>query len=210
MSIRFARWDLLANGQTTAVLRLQAGEVLMTDIGGTDCFDTVLAAAEAAWRLAGPPVGPGTWMNAAQRAMGAPPAGTLSAADTPRIITSQAMAHEKIKWLEDDDGLTPNTGEWILSNASGRGAADLTSPDYFDLPEQTTPLSGLETAEWRLLDRAIEAAGPPKKPGKKSAALDPPQTLPPATGPLAGKRTMEWPFAGVAGRKTGNASEEHE
>ena len=53
MSIRFARWDLLANGQTTAVLRLQAGEVFMTDVGGTDCFDTVLAAADASLKFTG-------------------------------------------------------------------------------------------------------------------------------------------------------------
>lgn len=200
MSIRFVRWDLVTNGQTTAVLRLQAGDVLMTDVGGTDCFDAVLAAAEAAWRLAGPPVGDGSWLDAAQSAMNEDAAGILSATDTPRIVTSQAMAQERIKWLEDDDGLTPSTGEWMLGNASGRGVASLTSADYFDLPEATTPLSGLRTAEWRLIGRAVEAAGPPKDPSKKAAALEPPHTLPPAEGALAGKRTSEWPFASIAGR----------
>ncbi|MCO4770422.1 MAG: hypothetical protein KDA24_10365 [Deltaproteobacteria bacterium] len=200
MGIRFVRWDIRRGDTLTPVVRLELDGVAMTDVGGEDCFESVLTAAEAAWRLGNRPPGEGSWIDAAQRAFDGASAGILSTSSTPRVITSQAMAHEKIKWLNQDEGLTPSTGEWALGNASGRAVPGVPSPDEF-VPQSTlSPLSGAQTAEWALIGRAIEAAGPPAPGAPRAAVLDPPGGTPAAAGDLSGRRTAEWPFAGDAGR----------
>jgi hypothetical protein len=196
MSIRFVRWDLHTQGRTVPVLRLLAGDTLMTDPGGADCFDSALAAAEAAWRLGGAPPPGGSWLESAQAAFDDAPAGSLGDADTPRVVTSAAMAHERVKWLEDDDGLTPPTGEWMLRGAAGREVA-VPLANLLDEDSDAVPLSGLKTAEWGLISRAIEAAGPPRPTTDAPAGAHAPPAA--SQDPLSGKRTSEWAFAGPAG-----------
>jgi|GEM_PF-2766773 len=199
MSIRFVRWDLVSASESKAVLRLRAGDVLMTDPGGVDCFETALAAAEAAWRLDGPPEGDGSWLELAQEAIGDEAEGILGPSDRPRIVSSQDMAHERIRWLEDHDGLTPPTGEWMLGAISGR-ADGAPPPGDGKLPAALGPLSGMHTGEWSLIGRAVEAAGPPKAGSPKPVALTPPDGLEQSSEALAGSRTAEWAFAGSAGK----------
>ncbi len=204
MGIRFARWDLERNGAVAPVLRIEQDGEILTDAGGADCFDSVLTASEAAWRLESAPPGQGSWLTVAQRTLSAPSAGILSNPDHPRIISSQDIAHGRVKWLMADEGLT-STGEWALADASGHDS-DPAQASKTPLRRDNTLLSGEKTAGWLLVGRAFAAAGSPP-PGTRPVALEPRDDRPePAGGDLASQRIGEGPFSSVAGQ--GDAGED--
>ena len=205
MGTRFARWNLERNGAAAPILRIEQEGEILTDEGGADCFDNVLAASEAAWHLNSDPPEQGSWLALAQRTLSAPSEGTLGTRDHPRVISSQDIADGRVRWLKTDGGLTTSTGEWALAGASGHGSGTAQAPEGLP-PPGTTPLSGEKTARWLLVGRAIEAAGAPP-PGTRPVALEPRDDRPePAETDLASQGTGEWHFAGVAGQ--GDAGED--
>jgi len=200
MGIRFARWDLERNGASEPVLRIEQDGEILTDEGGADCFDDVLAASEAAWHLESAPPMQNSWLAVAHRALNAPSEGTLANPDHPRVVSSQDVAHGRVQWLKTDGGLTTSTGEWALAGPSGYRSGTLQKPPP-PPARGNAPLSGEKTGGWLLVGRAVEAAGAPP-PGRRPVSLEPPDDRPsPARTDLASQGTGEWPFASIAGRK---------
>jgi len=160
MAIRFSRWDLLEDGRTVPVLRIERDGALLSDAGGVDCFDRAITAAEAVWRLGGEHPTGASWIDVATEALGEAPQGTLSAGDHPRVLTSHVMAGDTVGWLTHAGHLSGNqTAEWGLLHsaveaAGAPGTGDelpalfrkdgLEATDSPDAP----PISGPRTSEW--------------------------------------------------------------
>ncbi len=176
MAIRFSRWDLLQDGRTVPVLRIERDGSLLSDSGGVDCFDRAITAAEAVWRLGGEHPTGASWIDVATEALGEAPEGSLSATDHPRVLTSHFMSGDAVAWLNHVGHLSgEKTAEWgLLHSAFEAAGAPGTGDelpalfrreglDATDTPG-ARPLSGERTSEWPFAGLAgkDEDSAPPE------------------------------------------------
>ena len=168
MMIRFERWDLAAPDGITPVLRLVDLDGHLTDPDHADCFDSPLAAAEAAWRLAGAPEDGSSWLDRARDAFDEDPKGRIAPSENPRVLTSRDMGAGDVQWLDANTHLTAGTGEWALVGQAIEAAGSPETrkgprPQSPPLPrglEGDPPLSGTQTAEWPFA--SLAGRGGPK------------------------------------------------
>ncbi len=191
MTVRLARWNLVdEDGTVTGVLRLLRYDQPLSDPEHADCFAETAAAADAAWLLSGGASPEGSsWLDEADRIMGAEPEDAIGPRDTPRprLVDSDLVARGQVAWLSDAAGQSLAES----STTSAEGFAVMSALDAFF---ESEPLSGTKTNDWALIDQAGLRS-------QSQTGLQPdPSALASETDqPLSGQHTREWALADIAG-----------
>jgi hypothetical protein len=219
VGVTLQRMDLHeADGRRKPVLCVLLEGQTCTDPGSVDCFVSPMAAAEAAWRLAGRPANAvARWLETAHAALELPASGVLLASDfhPPRILGSAALADGSVRWLAGAGG-----GQGP-SKAPGAPPAPPSAPPAIEprrptsSPRAPSPWATSPPLPSGPSRPPIEAAprgapdpaprrplpGPPPGPHPRSAA---PVTTSPEPGfePLSGLDSGDWAFVDAAGGGT--------